>query len=100
MTHAVPALPYDYKALEPHIDEQTMRIHHDKHNQAYVDKFNAAVAGTPFEKKSAEELLRDLNAIPEDKRGAVRNHGGGHANHSLFWTVMGPGCGGAPGGDL
>jgi len=87
--YTVPKLPYDYNALEPHIDEQTMRIHHDKHHQAYVDKLNAALEKHPeLQKKTAEELLKDLNSIPEEIRTAVRNHGGGHANHSFFWLVM------------
>ena len=101
MAHEVPKLPYDYNALEPHIDEQTMRIHHDKHHQAYVDKLNAALEKHPeLQQKNVEELLKNLNTVPEDIRTAVRNHGGGHANHSLFWTVMGPRKGGEPKGRL
>ena len=101
MAHEVPKLPHDYNALEPHIDEQTMRIHHDKHHQAYVDKLNAALEKHPeLQQKNVEELLKNLNTVPEDIRTAVRNHGGGHANHSLFWTVMGPRKGGEPKGRL
>ncbi len=99
MAFEVPPLPYDYNALEPHIDEQTMRIHHDKHHQAYVDNANKALDGTEWADKSVEDVLRDLDRIPEDKRTAVRNNAGGHANHSLFWEIMGPG-GGEPSGDL
>jgi Fe-Mn family superoxide dismutase len=100
MAYEVPPLPYDYNALEPHIDEQTMRLHHDKHHQAYVDKANDALAGTPLENKPIAEVIADLSAVPEDKRGAVRNNGGGHLNHSLFWESMSPNGGGAPDGDL
>ena len=100
MAYEVPPLPYDYAALEPHIDEQTMRIHHDKHHQAYVDKANAALEGTEWADKPVEEVLRNLDRIPEDKRKAVRNNGGGHANHTMFWEIMGPGKGGEPGGAL
>ena len=96
--HELPKIPYDYKDLEPHIDEQTMEIHHTKHHQAYVDKLNAAVKGTDFESMSIKDLLQKLNDVPEDKRIAVRNNGGGHANHSLFWQLMGPGKGGDPSG--
>jgi Fe-Mn family superoxide dismutase len=97
----VPPLPYAFDALEPHIDAKTMEIHHDKHHAAYVAKLNGAVEGHPeLQKKSVEELLRDLSSLPESIRTAVRNHGGGHANHSLFWTVMGPGGGGAPTGRI
>ncbi len=89
MTHTLAPLPYPYNALEPHIDEQTMRIHHDKHHQAYVDKLNAALEKHPeLQKKTAEELLKDLNTIPQEIRTAVINHGGGHANHSFFWNVL------------
>jgi Fe-Mn family superoxide dismutase len=88
MAHQLPALPYDYTALEPHIDARTMEIHHTKHHQTYVDKLNAAIAGTEFENLPVEELLKRIKDVPEDKRGAVRNHGGGHANHSLFWTIL------------
>jgi Fe-Mn family superoxide dismutase len=100
MAFAVPPLPYDYADLEPHIDEATMRVHHDKHHQAYVDKANAALEGTPFEGKAIEEILADLDALPADKRTAVRNNGGGHANHSMFWENMAPNAGGAPDGAL
>jgi superoxide dismutase, Fe-Mn family len=100
MPFEVPPLPYDYNALEPHIDERTMQIHHDKHHQAYVDNANKALDGTEWADKPVEEVLRNLDKLPEDKRGPVRNNAGGHANHSLFWTVMGPGGGGEPSGDL
>jgi Fe-Mn family superoxide dismutase len=100
MAFSVPDLPYDYAALEPHIDEQTMRIHHDKHHKAYVDNANAALAGTPLENASVEDIVSDLSKVPEDKRAAVRNNAGGHLNHSLFWESMGPNGGGAPSGDL
>ena len=100
MPFTVPDLPYDYNALEPHIDEQTMRIHHDKHHQAYVDKANAALEGTEFADWDVEDVLKDLDAIPDDKRTAVRNNAGGHSNHSFFWQIMGPDQGGAPGGAL
>ena len=99
--HELPALPYAFDALEPHIDARTMEIHHDKHHAAYVNNLNAALAShSELAAKSVEELLQDLEAIPASIRTAVRNHGGGHANHSLFWKVMGPGGGGAPSGDL
>ena len=98
--HEVPALPYAFDALEPHIDAQTMEIHHDKHHAAYVTNLNKALEGHPdLAAKTVEELLSDMDAVPESIRGAVRNHGGGHANHSLFWSVMGPNGGGAPSGD-
>jgi Fe-Mn family superoxide dismutase len=100
MAFTLPDLPYDYAALEPHIDEQTMRIHHDKHHKAYVDNANAALAGTPLENASVEDIVADLSKVPEDKRGAVRNNAGGHLNHSLFWESMGPNAGGAPSGEL
>jgi Fe-Mn family superoxide dismutase len=100
MAFAVPPLPYDYAALEPHIDEATMRVHHDKHHQAYVDKANAALEGTQFDGKGIAEILADLDALPADKRTAVRNNGGGHYNHTLFWENMAPGAGGAPDGAL
>jgi Fe-Mn family superoxide dismutase len=100
MAYEVPALPYPYDALEPHIDAQTMTIHHDKHHQAYVDKANAALEGTEFADKPIEEVIANLDALPEDKRTPVRNHGGGHLNHSLFWESMSPDGGGAPDGDL
>ena len=100
MAYTLPDLPYAYDALEPHIDARTMEIHHGKHHAGYVAKVNAAIEGTDLESKSVEDLISDLSAVPEDKRGAVRNNGGGHANHSLFWSVMGPGKGGEPSGDL
>ena len=100
MAYEVPDLPYDYTALEPHIDEATMRVHHDKHHQAYVDKANGALEGTEWDGKPIEEVLRDLSALPADKRTVVRNNGGGHYNHSLFWESMAPGKGGAPSGGL
>src|SRR5215469_9579212 len=101
MAYEVPPLPYAYNALEPHIDEQTMHLHHDKHHAAYVTNLNAAVAKHPeLEKKSAEELIRNLSAVPEDIRTAVRNNGGGHVNHSMFWQIMGPKGGGQPTGAL
>jgi Fe-Mn family superoxide dismutase len=100
MAYEVPALPYDYNALEPHIDEQTMRLHHDKHHQAYVDKANGALEGTEWDGKPIEDVLRDLAALPADKRGVVRNNGGGHYNHSLFWESMSPDGGGEPDGPL
>ena len=99
--YTVPPLPYDYAALEPHIDEQTMRIHHDKHHAAYVTNLNAALKDNPaLSSKSIEDLISDLNAAPEAIRTAVRNNGGGHANHTLFWEIMKPGGGSAPSGAL
>jgi superoxide dismutase, Fe-Mn family len=100
MPYEVPPLPYDYNALEPHIDEQTMKLHHDKHHQAYVDKANAALEGTEWADKDVEEVLKNLSSLPDDIRTAVQNNAGGHANHSFFWQVMGPDSGGAPDGDL
>ena len=101
MPYELPPLPYDYNALEPTIDEQTMRIHHGKHHQAYVDNLNKAVEGTEFDGRPIEQLLGALLDIaPDDKQAAVRNNGGGHANHSLFWESMKPGGGGDPTGDL
>jgi superoxide dismutase, Fe-Mn family len=100
MAFEVPPLTYDYGALEPTIDEQTMRLHHDKHHQAYVDNANAALAGTEWADRSVEQVLVELDLIPEDKRTAVRNNAGGHANHSLFWEIMGPDGGGEPSGSL
>ena len=100
MAYSVPPLPYAYDALEPHIDKLTMEIHHDKHHQAYVDKANAALAGTPLENASVEDVLKDLDRVPEDKRTTVRNNGGGHYNHSLFWESMSPRGGGEPSGAL
>jgi Fe-Mn family superoxide dismutase len=101
MAHTLPALPYDFGALEPHIDAQTMQLHHDKHHQAYVNNLNAALDKHPeWHNKSLEELLRGINSVPEDIRTAVRNNAGGHHNHSLFWTIMGPKAGGEPSGKL
>jgi superoxide dismutase, Fe-Mn family len=103
MPFQVPELPYDYAALEPHIDEQTMRLHHDKHHQAYVDKANAALEGTEWADKPVEEVLANLDRLPEDKQTPVRNNAGGHANHTLFWEIMAPsgaGGGGQPEGAL
>jgi Fe-Mn family superoxide dismutase len=100
MAYEVPSLPYDYDALEPHIDEQTMHLHRDKHHQTYVDKVNAALEGTDHADSPIEDVLKNLDAIPEDKRKAVRNNGGGHYNHSLFWEWMSPDGGGEPDGDL
>ncbi len=100
MPYEVPPLPYDYGALEPHVDEQTMRLHHDKHHQAYVDKANAALEGTEWAERPIEEVLRNLEQLPEDKRTVVRNNGGGHYNHTLFWEIMGPEGGGEPQGSL
>ena len=100
MAYEVPPLPYAYEALEPHIDADTMRFHHDKHHQAYVDKANAALEGTPLDGKPIEEILADLSQVPDAKRGAVRNNGGGHYNHSLFWEWMSPDGGGEPDGEL
>ncbi len=101
MAHQLPELPYAYDALEPYIDEQTMRIHHTKHHNGYVSKLNAALEKYPdLQEVSLETLLRHLPSVPEEIRTAVRNNGGGHANHSLFWTVMGPGGGGSPTGEL
>jgi Fe-Mn family superoxide dismutase len=100
MAYEVPPLPYDYAALEPHIDEQTMRVHHDKHHQAYVTNANAALEGTEWADRPPEEVLKNLDAIPEDKRAAVRNNVGGHANHTLFWEIMSPDGGGEPEGAL
>jgi Fe-Mn family superoxide dismutase len=100
MAYEVPPLPYAYDALEPHIDTATMQLHHDKHHQAYVDKLNAALEGTGLEGKPIEEILADLSQVPEAKRNAVRNNGGGHYNHSLFWEWMSPAGGGGPQGAL
>jgi Fe-Mn family superoxide dismutase len=100
MAFQLPDLPYAYDALEPHIDAETMRIHHDLHHKAYVDNANAALEGTEFADWSVEKILGDLDLIPEDKRTPVRNNAGGHANHSLFWQIMSPDGGGAPSGDL
>jgi superoxide dismutase, Fe-Mn family len=100
MAYEVPPLPYDYDALEPHIDKATMEFHHDKHHQAYVDKANDALAGTDWDGKSIEEVLQNLDSLPSDKQGPVRNNGGGHYNHSLFWESMSPDGGGEPSGAL
>jgi Fe-Mn family superoxide dismutase len=100
MAYSVPPLPYAYDALEPHIDKLTMEIHHDKHHQAYVDKVNAALEGTPLADTPIEEVLKELSKVPEDKRTAVRNNGGGHYNHSLFWESMSADGGGSPDGAL
>jgi superoxide dismutase, Fe-Mn family len=100
MPYEVPPLPYDYAALEPHIDEATMKVHHDKHHQAYVDKANAALEGTEYADKSIEEVIENLSQLPDDKRGPVRNNGGGHLNHTLFWESMSPDGGGEPDGEL
>jgi Fe-Mn family superoxide dismutase len=100
MPYEVPPLPYDYAALEPHIDEATMRVHHDKHHQAYVDKVNAALEGTEWADKPIEEVVANLSQLPDDKRGPVRNNGGGHYNHSLFWEWLSPDGGGEPDGAL
>ena len=99
MAHQLPPLPYDFSALEPHIDSQTMQIHHGKHHQAYVTNLNAALEKHPnLQGKSAEDLVRDLGSVPEDIRTAVRNNGGGHVNHTMFWKMMAPNAGGAPTG--
>ena len=100
MAFEVPALPYDYSALEPHIDEQTMRVHHDKHHQAYVDNANKALEGTQWADQPIEVILTILDELPDDKQAAVRNNAGGHANHSFFWEIMGPNGGGEPSGSL
>ncbi|MDF2669311.1 MAG: superoxide dismutase [Paenibacillus sp.] len=101
MAHQLPALPYANNALEPHIDEQTMIIHHDRHHNAYVTNLNAALEAHPdLQAKSINDLIADLNSVPENIRAAVRNNGGGHANHSLFWEVIGPNGGGQPSGAL
>jgi Fe-Mn family superoxide dismutase len=100
MAFTLPDLPYPFDALEPHIDARTMEIHHDKHHQAYVDNANKALEGTDWADKSVEEVLQNIDELPEDKRGPVRNNAGGHANHTLFWEIMGPGGGGEPSGLL
>jgi Fe-Mn family superoxide dismutase len=100
MAYEVPDLPYSYDALEPHIDEATMKLHHDKHHQAYVDKANGALEGTEWEDKPIEEVLQNLDSLDDDKKGVVRNNGGGHANHAFFWQIMSPDGGGEPGGSL
>lgn len=100
MAFTTPDLPYDYAALEPHIDEATMRVHHDKHHVGYTTKLNAAVDGTEFASMQPEEIIKNLSKVPETIRTAVRNNGGGHVNHALFWTIMSPSGGGTPSGDL
>ena len=101
MAFELPPLPYDYNALEPHIDEQTMRLHHDKHHNTYVNNLNGAIEGnSELENKSVEELISDLNSVPQDIRRTVRNNGGQHSNHSMFWEIMSPDGGGEPVGDL
>ena len=101
MAHELPALPYDYNALEPHIDEMTMRIHHDKHHAAYVTNLNKALESAPeLQALSVEDLLKDLGKVPESIRTAVNNNGGGHYNHTMFWTIMGPNMGAEPAGEL
>jgi len=100
MAYSVPDLPYAYDALEPHIDEATMHLHHDKHHQAYVDKVNAALEGTEWADKPIEEVIAKLNDLPADKQGPVRNNGGGHYNHTMFWENLSPDGGGAPTGEL
>ncbi|MDI3328562.1 MAG: superoxide dismutase [Alicyclobacillaceae bacterium] len=101
MAHQLPPLPYAYNALEPYIDELTMQIHHDRHHATYVNNLNAALEGHPdLQAKSIEDLLRGIDSVPENIRTAVRNNGGGHANHTLFWEIMGPNAGGEPTGDL
>nr|MBA2600209.1 superoxide dismutase [Actinomycetota bacterium] len=99
--YSLPDLPYDYSALEPHIDAQTMEIHHSKHHQTYVDKLNAAVEGhDDLVFDSVHDLMKSFSKVPEDIKGPVRNHGGGHSNHSIFWTIMGPDGGGDPSGEV
>jgi superoxide dismutase, Fe-Mn family len=100
MPYTVPDLPYDYAALEPHVDEATMRVHHDKHHQAYVDNANAALEGTQWADRPVEQVLAELDLLPEEKQTAVRNNAGGHANHTLFWEIMSPDGGGEPSGAL
>jgi Fe-Mn family superoxide dismutase len=100
MAYSVPDLPYPYDALEPHIDEETMRIHHDKHHQAYVDKANGALEGTEWADKDVAEVLQNLSSLPADKQGPVRNNAGGHYNHSLFWQMLSGDGGGEPSGEL
>ncbi len=101
MAHELPPLPYDFAALEPHIDAQTMQLHHDKHHATYVSNLNAALEKYPeLQQKNPEELIRDLNSVPEDIRTAVRNNGGGHVNHTMFWQIMKPNGGGEPSGQI
>lgn len=100
MAYSLPELPYAYDALEPHIDAKTMEIHHSKHHNGYVTKVNAALEGTPLADKPIEEVIADLGSVPADKKTAVQNNGGGHANHALFWSILSGSGGGAPSGDL
>ena len=100
MPFTLPDLPYDYGALEPHIDAKTMEIHHDRHHKAYIDNANAALEGTEWADRSVEQILTEIDLLPEDKQTAVRNNAGGHANHSLFWEIMSPEGGGEPDGEL
>lgn len=100
MAFELPDLPYDYTALEPHVDEQTMHLHHDKHHATYVNNLNAALEGTDWAGRPLEDILKNLDQVPEAKRTAVRNNGGGHWNHTFFWEIMGPSGGGAPQGEL
>src|ERR1700694_6191092 len=100
MAYSVPPLPYPYDALEPHIDKATMEFHHDKHHQAYVDKANAALEGTEWADAPVSDVLQNLGSLPADKQGPVRNNGGGHYNHTLFWESMSPNGGGSPSGAL
>ena len=100
MPYSVPPLPYPYDALEPHIDKETMEFHHDKHHQAYVDKANAALEGTEWADRDVEDVLKNLDSLPADKKTAVKNNGGGHYNHTLFWESLGPNGGGSPQGEL
>ena len=100
MTYTLPELPYGYDALAPHIDETTMKIHHGKHHQGYVNNLNNAIEGTTLGQKSVEDLISNLDEVPENCRNAVRNNGGGHANHSLFWSILSPNGGGEPQGEL
>ncbi len=100
MSYQLPDLPYAHDALEPHIDKATMEIHHGKHHATYIAKLNAAIDGTDLGNKSIDDLVKNLDSVPENIRGAVRNNGGGHANHSLFWQIMAPNAGGSPSGEL
>ena len=100
MAHSLPDLPYAYDALEPHFDARTMEIHHSKHHQAYINKANAALEGTEYADKCINEVLKGLSSLPAELQGPVRNNGGGHSNHSLFWTVLSPEGGGEPSGEL
>lgn len=100
MTHELPSLGYEYNALEPHIDAKTMEIHHTKHHQGYINKLNAAIQGTDLDGKDVQDILKDVSSIPENIRTAVQNNGGGHANHTLFWQIIGPNGGGAPSGKI